>query len=116
MHYRLDPTVAGNLKSWHNLRITYIEDKKQASALAVSIKLMNRAICVCFLVVVWLCYEYFYLGALSENGPNTTTYLFLTYIFNILVPVIYTLNSAVKTVCLVEGDCISKLSLLELNV
>ena len=68
-----------------------------------------------------LCYQLvmlldFIVGSLEMWGPNTTTYLFLTYIINILVPVIFTLNNAVNTIKLVESDCLVKLSRLEMNV
>jgi hypothetical protein len=111
-NYRIDPTVPENLKSWLSLRIAYIEDKKQASRLEISIQQLNRAILVCVCVISWLVYKYIYKGVLNEYGPNATTYMMACFIINILVPVIYSLNNAVNTVSLVENDCLSKLALL----
>ena len=75
--------------------------------------MLNRAIIVCICVICWMIYKYIYQGALNENGgPNATTYLLLSYVINILLPLIYSLNNAVNTVQLVENDCLSKLGLL----
>ena len=51
-------------------------------------------------------------GTLNIAGPNATTYLLLSYVINILLPLVYSLNNAVNTVQLVECDCLSKLGLL----
>ena len=116
MNYRLDPSVAENLKAWLSLRISYIEDKKQASQMEISIQQLNRAIIVCICVICWMIYKYIYQGVLNIAGPNATTYLLLSYVINILLPLVYSLNNAVNTVQLVECDCLSKLGLLQLNV
>jgi hypothetical protein len=99
--YRLDPTVASNMKTWLLLRIRYLEDCKLEQDIQVSIALMNRAVVVCFIFFGWLFYVYLldmdFTELEEESHPSIMTWLGLAYILNIMGPMIYSLSAAVST-------------------
>jgi hypothetical protein len=107
--YRLDPREPSNLRAWVCLRLLYIEDAKIISKLDYSLQQLNRAIMVCICVILWLLYHYFIEDELQKNGPNATTFVFISYTLNILIPVIYSLNLIVETENLEKNGCIQKL-------
>ena len=107
--YRLDPTVASNMKTWLLLRIRYLEDTKLEQNILVSIGLMNRAIVVCFIFFGWLFYVYLkkldFSELEEESDPSIMTWLGLAYILNIMGPMIYSLGAAVSTMDIVKKGC-----------
>jgi hypothetical protein len=112
--YRLDITKDSNLWAWVLLRETLVEDANVMCELDYMLQQLNRAIIVCCFVIVWLIFNYFYLDQLAKNGPNTTTFLLLGYVFNIFVPTIFSLNRIVATDKALMLGGIEKLGLLKI--
>ena len=76
--------------------------------ITISIALMNKAIVVCAVFMGWLFYVYLIDKNLSDHehtNPTIMTWLGLTYVLNILVPLCYALNAAVTTMGLVNEGC-----------
>ena len=108
--YRLDPSDPDSLKAWQYLRIKIIEDDNGSFKILKAIDQMNRAIIVCLAVIGYFVYKFIATG--YQIYFNSFVQLTLAFLITIFVPVIYSLNSAVETMNLIDDGCKQKLKLL----